>query len=218
MESQWYTNGILASGFDGGNFDANTQSFTSVLAYLQDKTGKSYYTAPPTNAATTNNNAVTGSTAGPIMDYSNTLIKNLQDEYCFHKVRYDAVLKKFLESLTPNSTSQDQVNDYLGVTVHFNKRMNAMIQIIDYIAKAQIPSISGRAGTNDDLNGSLKDFAATFEKDKAVLMQEQAVIRTRKEMIRFTQEKNNHIANQISLWAALNILAIGAIFHIYRSM
>jgi hypothetical protein len=133
-------------------------------------------------------------------------------------VRYDAVLKKFLESLTPNSTIQDQVNDYLGVTVHFNKRMNAMIQIIDYISKTQIPSISGRAGTNDNINGSLKDFAANFEKDKAVLMQEQAVIRTRKEMIRFTQEKNNHIANQISLWAALNILAIGAIFHIYRSM
>jgi hypothetical protein len=35
--------------------------------------------------------------------------------------------------------------------------------------------------------------------------------------VRYTQEKNNYTSNQIALWGALNVVALGVIFYVYRN-
>jgi hypothetical protein len=50
-----------------------------------------------------------------------------------------------------------------------------------------------------------------------MLQKENAIITTQREMVRFTEEKNNYTANQIAAWAAANVVAIGVIFYVYRN-
>jgi hypothetical protein len=70
----------------------------------------------------------------------------------------------------------------------------------------------------NQLDAELKAKQFDLAAQKEFITNKDSLLTTRKEMLRYTAEKNNHITNQISMWAALNVLAIGTIFAIYRSM
>ena len=66
---------------------------------------------------------------------------------------------------------------------------------------------------NLNINGKLKSLTKTYN----MLNSDDAIVTTQKEAIRYTTEKNNYTSNQIAVWAALNIVALGTIFYVYRS-
>jgi ABC-type transport system involved in Fe-S cluster assembly fused permease/ATPase subunit len=49
------------------------------------------------------------------------------------------------------------------------------------------------------------------------LKDDNAVVTTQREMVRYTQEKNAYTSNQIAVWTALNVLTLGAIVFVYRN-
>jgi hypothetical protein len=49
-----------------------------------------------------------------------------------------------------------------------------------------------------------------------MLSKDNAAIETQKEMVKYTREKNEHILNQMTVFAALNAFAIGAVFAIWK--
>jgi hypothetical protein len=65
---------------------------------------------------------------------------------------------------------------------------------------------------NIDINTKL----AELNKGYNLLNTNDAILTTQREMVRYTEEKNNYTNNRIVVWTALNILALGAIFYVYQ--
>ena len=66
---------------------------------------------------------------------------------------------------------------------------------------------------NGNLDAKLHRLQASYAK----LNNNDALLETQKEMVRYTEEKNHYTHNRMIVWTALNILALGAIFYVYRS-
>jgi len=148
----------------------------------------------------------------------NELYTRLQNEYCFYEQRYKYALKQFLSLATSrNSADNQQANEILTVTITLNRRLNFMIEFMNFIAMDRVEetnlNVSSINTLNADIMSKLESLRITYEKIKTT----GAVNETQKEMIRYTKEKNYNVTNQISVWTALNVLAIATVFYIYRS-
>ncbi len=143
------------------------------------------------------------------------LVNNLKSEYCHYYSRYKYSLTTFLSMMSSDPTT---AKTWLEAAITLNKRLNALVELVDYLAKSRISFIQGSVNIINDLNTQLSGVQDELNGSYRVLTQDNAIITTQKEMIKYTLQKNNHISNQISLWATLNILAIATIFVVYRRM
>jgi hypothetical protein len=143
--------------------------------------------------------------------YNNTVRDKLDAEYCYYFLRYKYVLERYF-------ATGGQTPENLEFIIKYNYRLNALIQIIDFLSKQRIASLNGLKTFVNDTNNELNRTIDTISPSASLLTIQNSIINTRKEMIRYTTEKNNHITNQISLWAALNVIAIASILTVYRSM
>ncbi len=137
----------------------------------------------------------------------------VKDEYCYYRAGYNAFLNAFVTSLTSET---DKSRTYLEITIEYNKRINYLIKLIDFIANTRAAYINGKNSAINLLNQDLQIQQSTMTSQD--VLSNTSVLNTRKEMIRYTKEKNNSITNHISLWAALNVVAIAMIFHLYRKI
>lgn len=137
-------------------------------------------------------------------------------EYCFLRMYYKGFLEAFLTTVSGNDDTQ--ASNYLGILIELNKKINAFVSLVDYIANKRAAYIDLRSSLfqteNENLMANFEPIAAAT----ANLDAQKSILDTRKEMIRYTKEKNNSITNHISLWAALNVVAIAMIFTLYRKM
>lgn len=146
------------------------------------------------------------------------LFKNLHAEYCYYEQRYTYALKKFLDFATSRNPSDNkEAENLLDTTIILNRRLNFMIEFMNYLAVDRATEANSNVASINTLNASIlktqAELQTVFDKIKKLT----AVTDTQKEMIRYTKEKNNNVTNQISVWAALNVLAIATIFYVYRS-
>ena len=108
---------------------------------------------------------------------------------------------------------------YLKILIELNKKINAFVSLMDHIANERAGIIDARTHTFNEFNAKLQEFnLSPSVVDNKALDAKKSILNTRKEMIRYTKEKNNSISNNISLWAALNVVAIAMIFTLYRKM
>lgn len=146
------------------------------------------------------------------------LFKKLHQEYCYYEQRYTYALKIFLDRATSrNVTDNAEATKMLDSTITLNRRLNFMIEFMNYLAIERSTMTNSNVSSINNLNASI---LAKQESLKIVYKKIQtlsAVTDTQKEMVRYTKEKNNNVTNQVSLWAALNVLAIATIFYVYRS-
>jgi hypothetical protein len=163
----------------------------------------------------------TGNTA-PSMDSrvqnDQKMYENVQEEYCFYEQRYRYALRRFLELATSRiPTDNAEAKVLLESTVVLNRRLNFMIEFMNYLAIRRVSStntnVTSINNDNKIINAQLTTLKLTYDK----LMKMDTIGETQKEMIRYTKEKNNYVTNQISVWTALNVLAIATVFYVYRS-
>lgn len=142
----------------------------------------------------------------------------LQDEYCFYEQRYRYALRQFL-TLSTSRVPEDnaKARSMLNVTIRLNRYLNSMIEIMNYMAQQRISATNQLKSDIDKRNEVINRNMAALQSTYAYLKQDDSVIRTQKEMLRYGVEKNNHVSNQISVWASLNVLALATIFYVYRS-
>ena len=146
------------------------------------------------------------------------LFKKLHQEYCYYEQRYTYALKIFLDRATSrNVTDNSEATKMLDSTITLNRRLNFMIEFMNYLAIERSTMTNTNVSAINSLNASIlaqqERLKIVYNKIKTL----SAVTDTQKEMVRYTKEKNNNVTNQVSLWAALNVLAIATIFYVYRS-
>ena len=146
------------------------------------------------------------------------LYNRLQEEYCFYESRYQYALKQFLSKATSrNPADHSAAQVLLANTKVLNVRVNGVLEVMNYLAASRVPVVNNN---KDDINRRNEDVNKKLAKLRTVydmLSKDNATILTQKEMVRYTEEKNNYTTNQIALWAAANIVALGVIFYVYRN-
>jgi hypothetical protein len=152
-----------------------------------------------------------------LMTQDGTMYTNLQSEFCWYESRYIYALNQFLQAATlRQATDAGPANQFLAITQTLNRRANSVLQIISYLAQTRVGDIMSSKTSIDKLNTDINTKIAKLQAGWAVLRTNDAAVTTQKEMVRYTEEKNNYTNNRVVVWTALNILALGAIFYVYQ--
>ena len=149
------------------------------------------------------------------------LQKNLSDEFCWYETRYVYALEQFLTFATlqqqQGSTAGTQATKWLGLAQKLNKRTNSVLQIILALPDVQLGQLQTNQSQMDAINVNLQKKLQELRAGYARLNRKDSVLESQKEMVRYTEEKNHYNHNRLILWTAMYILALGAIFYVYRA-
>jgi hypothetical protein len=186
-------------------------SSSAIAGQVQSLINTGVIPVPPMNESGTVN-------MDGLMQQDGQLYSNLQSEFCWYESRYIYALNQFLQSATlRQATDATQANEYLAITQQLNKRANSVLQIISYLAQTRVGNILSSKTAIDGLNVDINNKLAKLQAGYSLLNKDNAIVMTQKEMVRFTEEKNNYTNNRIIVWSALNVLALGAIFYVYQN-
>jgi len=142
-----------------------------------------------------------------------------QQEYCFYEARYIAALKQFVAIVSDiNGGDQNAVSAVLGVTVNLNKRLNSLIEIMNYVGNARARSLNQRSPIIKETNDKLTQQLDVLKKQKKFLESSDVNIRTQEEMMRYSAEKSRAMNIQIMFFVALNVVALGTIMTVYKGI
>ncbi len=146
------------------------------------------------------------------------IYKSLQDEYCYYEQRYRFGLKRFLELATSRDQADNgQARSMLSAVIRLNQRLNAVIEVMNYMAQQRVDITNMNKEDINARNRNINERLQKLKDTRRKLESTSAIIQTQKEMMRYTEEKNNHVANQVSVWVALNVLALATVFYVYRT-
>ena len=161
-------------------------------------------------------------TPGDLADQINldaTTYTSIQAEYCYYENKYKTALSKYLSDATSADTSLNQAakTKLAGVT-QLNLQLNSLLEIMNSLSQERANNVESNKDSinkwNEDISQKLSGLQDQYNRitkdDKTILRQ------TR--MVEFSREKNNATSNQIGLYIALNIAAIGMIFFVSRSL
>ena len=142
--------------------------------------------------------------------------KSVQAEYCFYEVRYVAALKQFVALVADAHGAP--VDSVLNTTVDLNKRLNSLLEIMNYVGNERAAKINKRSPTINEANDKLKDKISVLKKQQNFLESSDVRIRTQEEMMRFSAEKSRAMNIQIMFFVALNVVALGTILTVYKGV
>ena len=145
------------------------------------------------------------------------LYQSMQTEYCFYEKRYVAALKQFVTLVAAQSaTDPNAVATALADTVKLNKRLNSLIEIMNYVGNERARQVNNRSPKINETNEKLKAQLETLKKQQNFLESSDVRIRTQEEMMRFSAEKSRAMNIQIMFFVALNVVALGTILTVYK--
>lgn len=139
-------------------------------------------------------------------------------EYCFYEQRYRYALKRFLQLATSRDTKTNpEAQRMLQHTKKLNLRLNSVLEVMNFMTQQRVKDTNMNKDAVNKSNIAINKTLERLQNAYKKLDSDNAMLITQKEMVRYTHEKNNYTTNQISLWAALNVLALGTIFYVYRN-
>lgn len=154
-----------------------------------------------------------------LKDQDAELHLNLQKEYCYYEQRYRYALKNFLYKATSrNANDNPEAQRLLRDTKALNIRLNSVLEVMNYLTQDRVEMVNSNTTQANTANTSINSKLETLNKTYKMLNNDNAIVTTQKESVRYTQEKNNYNSNQIALWTALNVVALAGIYYVYKSV
>lgn len=146
----------------------------------------------------------------------------LQSEYCFYEARYIAALGEFLTLVSapvaPGAASNPALDTALQTTIDLNGRLNSLLEIMNYVGNERAQRVNLRSPQIDAANATLDEKIAVLTRQKQFLESGDVRAQTQEEMMRFSAEKNRAMNIQILFFVALNVVALGTVFTVYKSV
>ena len=140
-------------------------------------------------------------------------------EYCFYEARYVAALTQFVTLVSdPRGADQGAVSGALTATINLNKRLNSLLEIMNYVSNDRSQKVNSRSPAIEAANASLQDKIAVLKNQQEFLQSSDVRIRTQEEMIRFSAEKSRAMNIQIMFFVALNVVALGTVLTVYTGV
>jgi hypothetical protein len=142
----------------------------------------------------------------------------VQSEYCFYEARYTAALSQFLNTISQPTPDQNVSNTALQSVITINGRLNSLMEIMSHIVNERAKKINLRGPAIDQANQTLDANIAQLVAQKDFLTSSDVRIKTQEEMVRYSAEKSRAMNIQIMFFVALNVVALGTVFSVYKSM
>ena len=142
----------------------------------------------------------------------------VQDEYCFYEARYVAALSQFLSQIADaRGTDTGAAQRSLNQTVALNRRLNSLLEIINYVGNDRAQKVNSRSTNIEQANADIQAKLSTLQDQKDFLESGDIRVRTQQEMMRYSSEKNRAMNIQIMFFVALNVVALGGVLTIYKA-
>jgi selenocysteine-specific translation elongation factor len=153
-----------------------------------------------------------------LVKYDTELFERLNAEYCHYEQRYRYALTQFLKLATSrNAADNTNAQAMLENAKILNLRVNSLLEIMNYLANSRVGEVNSNKTAINNHNKQINEKLDKLRKSYGYLSQENVIVKTQQESVRYTQEKNAYTSNQIAVWAALNVVALGVIFYVYRN-
>lgn len=189
---------------------------------MDDKTKRISASALQTYIA---NLVSTGVIPGEIPDFNQQVTADkafyaaVQKEYCFYEARYRAALQQFLATVSdPRGADPTLVQKQLTQVVALNTRLNSLLEVLNSMGNLRAKTVQERDKQIVTVNAELQKKLTVLEQQRGFLQSSDVRTRTQEEMIRYSKEKNTAMNNQVMLFVALNVVALGAVLTVYKSL
>ena len=147
----------------------------------------------------------------------------LRAEYCFYDSRYRYALQQMIAKLQAGYNASDAnaaaaLRSYVETTQALNQKLNDLTQISAEVAKRRLQQSSAANQDISRLSAAMDEKGAVLRKQSEILRSQEGAANLYKEMVKYSQEKVRATDNLLSLYSALNVVAIGMLIYIYKSM
>jgi len=164
----------------------------------------------------------TGSTTDVFIQKQQTLIQNLQAEYCFYETRYKYALNKLFTAissgyLSGSTENKATVESYLSKTKILNTRLNDLTQIMNGVTENMLVTSDSIANEIEQFNQRIKAQKVKLDAQNKIIMAGDTTTNIRKQMIKYTEEKAKYTDNLLNLYSFLNIVALGLLVYVYKA-
>jgi hypothetical protein len=151
-----------------------------------------------------------------------TLIQNLQEEYCFYESRYRYALENLFSAISNGYLSgsldnKSTVQNYLNKTQILNKRLNDLTQIMNGITENMLSTSDTIQNEIEQFNKRIKAQKDKLDTQNKIIMTGDATTNIRKQMVKYTEEKGKYTDNLLNLYSFLNIVALGLLVYVYKA-
>lgn len=221
---KYYADGLIRSNYASDYYNTSEKKWDKADDYIRDHTNGTFALLTGPVISDGGNVGTVGRSLIPDIksqrENDEALSAAIKNEYCHYRSRYNACITAFFNSVqptTPPPANAANATHYLKALIELNARLNALNGLVDFIVNTRASTFDAKNTALNTMNAELNTAIGELSTANDFISDE-SVINTRKEMVRYTKEKNNAITNQISLWASLNIVALALIFHVYRSM
>ena len=138
----------------------------------------------------------------------------IQAEYCYYQDQYKQALSEYLTDVTSNAAASTTINN----VTQLNLRLNSLIEIMNSLSQERAKNVQSNKDSINKWNADISKKLSGLQDQYNRIQRDDKTILTQTKMMEFSKEKNNAISNQIGLYIALNIAAIGMIFFVSRSL
>jgi hypothetical protein len=167
-------------------------------------------------------NGKTEASADAFQKKQAALLQSVKSEYCFYYSRYKYALIKLLEAIRQgyaNSTpdKKQTVEKYLAFTQLFNQKLNDLVQIMDAVTRDMLANTTSMESEIKKVNQTLQEQKDKLAHQHKVIASNEAAKKLNREMVHYTEEKARYTDNLLTLYSALNIVALGLLVYVYKS-
>ena len=150
------------------------------------------------------------------------LLKSVRSEYCFYYSRYKYALIKLLDAIrqgyAESTPDKKQIVDkYLAFTQSLNQKLNDLVQIMDAVTHVMLQTTTSMESEIRKVNQTLQDQKEKLAQQHKVIASGEAAKKLNREMVHYTEEKARYTDNLLTLYSALNIVALGLLVYVYKS-
>jgi len=150
------------------------------------------------------------------------LLNTIKSEYCFYDSRYKYALEKIFSEvqqgqLTNAPTISPSTKKYIAVAQSLNRRLNDLIQIVNAITNDMMATSTSMDTEMSNMSQSMQDLKKKLEQQNKMISSNEATMKIRKEMVKYSEEKARHTDNLLKLYSFLNVVALGLLVYIYKA-
>ena len=142
--------------------------------------------------------------------------KDVKSEYCWYENRYNYLLRKYLKLLM--SDNKDDITLSVALnnsTTELNKRLQSLLEIMNAVANERAKRVDTFRQRHVDGNDSINKNILRLADIKKKLSSNNLRLSTQREMQIYTEEKNRALRVQVTVFAILNVVALGVVYTAY---
>jgi len=145
--------------------------------------------------------------------------KKIQAEYCYYEAQYKTALSNYLAAATSADTSLNAAaRTQIQAVTQLNLRLNSLLEIMNALSQDRASNVQSNKDSINQWNRQISSKLSGLQDQYNRIKGNKDAVLRQSHMIDFTKEKNQSASNQIGLYIALNIGAIGLIFFVSRSL